>query len=131
MKNPSYYVAVFGKPEPPDKDTADSGRFFLGKRGADTPGERGDMLLLYSAPGPAENVVDSPGMGVVLTKTKEFIYYRYLPFHYPLSKDRIDKAFTDEDRKKLDGIGLNAFWLLDISRESFANATRGVLIDWP
>jgi nitroimidazol reductase NimA-like FMN-containing flavoprotein (pyridoxamine 5'-phosphate oxidase superfamily) len=36
-----------------------------------------------------------------------------------------------EKRKVLDGIGLNAYWLSDISRESFINATRGVLMDWP
>lgn len=46
MKKPMYYVAVFGKPGPPDKDTVDSGRYPLGIRGTDTPGERGDIILL-------------------------------------------------------------------------------------
>jgi hypothetical protein len=101
MKKPTYYVAVFGKPEPPDKDTVDSGRYHLGRRGADTPGERGDILLLYCTAGYADNSVSVPGIGIVLTKTKESIFFRYLPFTSPISKDQIDKTFTDEDRKNL------------------------------
>jgi len=131
MKEPTYYVAIFGKPEPPDKDTADSGRFFLGMRGTDTPGERGDILLPYSPSGHAENIMNAPGIGIVLTKTKEFIYYRFLPFLSPITKDQMDKEFTDEDREKLNGIRFNTYWLLGISRESFINATRGASIDWP
>ena len=131
MKKPGYYVAVFGKPEPPDKDTVDSGRFYLGLRGADTPGERGDILLLYSAAGNEENMMNAAGAGIVLTKTKDSIFYRYLPFSSPISKDRIDNAFTEEDRNKLSGIKFNTYWLIDISPESFGNATRGVSIDWP
>jgi hypothetical protein len=131
MKNPAYYVAVFGKPEPPDKDTVDSGRFYLGLRGADTPGERGDILLLYGAAGSEENIMSAAGVGIVLTKTKDSIFYRYLPFSSPISRDRIDNAFTEEDRKKLTSMRINTYWLFDISRESFDNATRGVSINWP
>lgn len=131
MKNPAYYVAMFGKPEPPDKDSADSGRFFLGKRGADTPGERGDVLLLYAQAGPAGTVMSAPGIGIVLTKTKEYIFYRYLPFPSPLTKERIEEGFTEEDGIKWSGIGSNTYWLLEISAESFRNAVRGAGIAWP
>lgn len=131
MKKPTYYVAVFGKPEPPDRDTVDSGRFHLGIRGTDTPGERGDIILLYCTDGYAENIISVPGIGIVLTKNKDSIYYRYLPFSSPISKDQIDKTFTDEERKTLNSIRFNTYWLFDISNESFRNATRGVLINWP
>jgi hypothetical protein len=131
MKKPAYYVAVFGKPEPPDKDAVDSGRFYLGLRGGDTPGERGDILLLCSAAGDEENAISMPGIGIVLTKTRDAIYYRYLPFPSPISRDRIDTAFTEEDRKKLTSIKYNTYWLFGISRELFSDATRGVLIHWP
>jgi len=131
MKKPTYYVAVFGKPEPPDKDTADSGRFYLGLRGTDTPGERGDIMLLYSAAGNEENMMSAAGAGIVLTKTKDSIYYRYLPFSSSISNDQLDNAFTEEDRNKLISIRSNTYWLFDISQESFSNATRGVLINWP
>lgn len=131
MKKPAYYVAVFGKPEPPDKDTPDSGMFFLGKRGADTPGERGDILLLYSASGPAGSGMYAPGIGIVLTKSKEYIYYRYLPFSSPISKDTLEIALTDDDRKIFSEVGSNKYWLLAISHDSFRNATRDASIVWP
>ena len=41
MKNPTYYVAIFGKPDPPEKDNVESGRYHLGIRGTGIPGERG------------------------------------------------------------------------------------------
>jgi hypothetical protein len=131
MKKPAYFVAVFGKTGPPDKDTVDSGRYPLGIRGTDTPGERGDILLLYCMASHEENSSSVPGIGVVLTKNKESIYYRYLPFSSPLSKDKIEKTFTDEDRRKLIGIRFNTYWIFDISNESFSNATRGIEINWP
>jgi hypothetical protein len=131
MKNPMYYVAVFGKPGPPDKDTVDSGRYPLGIRGPDTPGERGDILLLYRTDGQEENPGVVTGMGVVLTKNRESIYYRYLPFSSPLPKDQIERGFTDEDREKLKEIRSNTYWLFEISRESFGNAARSVAIKWP
>ncbi|MFA6148931.1 MAG: hypothetical protein WC899_12055 [bacterium] len=131
MKKPAYYLAVFGKPEPPEKDTADSGRYPLGIRGTDTPGDRGDILLLCCAAGQAENSMSVPGIGIVLTKTKESIFYRYLPFSTPVSKEQLDKALTDEDRNKFSGIQLNTYWLFDMSHESFRNATRGLMISWP
>ncbi len=131
MKTPAYYVAVFGKPEPPDKDTMDSGRFYLGLRGADTPGERGDILLLYGPAGNEGNAMVAAGAGIVLTKTKDSIFYRYLPFSLPISKETVENAFTDEDREKLESMKFNTYWLFDISRDSFGNATRDALVLWP
>ena len=131
MKKPSYFLAVFGKPEPPDKDPVDSGRYYLGIRGTDTPGERGDILLLYCTASHVENFMSVPGIGIVLTKTKDSIFYRYLPFSSPISKDHLDKTFTDEDRGKFTNIKFNTYWLFDISHESFSNAIRGSIIDWP
>jgi hypothetical protein len=131
MKNPMYYVAVFGKPGPPDKDTVDSGRYPLGIRGTDTPGERGDIMLLYCTDGHEDNSGIVTGIGVVLTKNRESIYYRYLPFSSPLSRDQIEETFTDEDRGKLKEIKVNTYWLFEITRESFSDTTRGVVINWP
>jgi len=131
MKKPMYYVAVFGKPGPPDKDTVDSERYPLGIRGTDTPGERGDILLLYCTDSHEENSGIVSGIGVVLTKNREAIYYRYLPFSSPLSRDQIERTFTDEDRGKLNEIRLNTYWLFEISSESFSNTTKGAVINWP
>jgi len=131
MKNPAYYVAVFGKPEPPDKDVVESGRYHLGLRGTDTPGDRGDVLLLYCTASHADKTMNASGIGIVLTKTKESIFYRYLPFTAPISKDILDKAFTEEDREKFSDIKYDNYWLFEISRESFSNATRGLSMNWP
>ena len=75
--------------------------------------------------------MSAPGIGIVLTKTKDSIFYRYLPFSSPISKDHIDKTFTDEDRNKFTNIIFNTYWLFNISNESFSNATMGLIIDWP
>ncbi len=131
MKRPAYYVAVFGKPEPPDKDAYDSGRFHLGLRGSDTPGERGDILLVYSTAGKGSTGPCMPGVGIVLTKTRESIFFRYLPFASPIAKEQIDRMFTEADRNKLTGIGSNTCWLFEISHESFSGATKGASIHWP
>lgn len=131
MKEPRHFLAVFGKPEQPDKDTVDSGRFYLGQRGADTPGERGDLMLLYCSATDEEYSTSAPGIGIILTKTKEFIFYRYLPFSLQITIDHIEKTFTGDDSSKLKSVKSNTYWLFDISDESFRKATSGVLINWP
>ncbi len=131
MKDPKHFLAAFGKPEQPDKDTADSGRFYLGQRGTDTPGERGDLMLLYCAASNDAYLVSAPGIGIILTKTKEFIFFRYLPFPSPITKDHIEKTFTVDDSNKIKSAKSNTYWLFDISDESFRKATSGVLINWP
>lgn len=131
MKEPKYYLAVFGKPELPDKDTVDSGKFYLGKRGTDTPGERGDIMLLYCTDSDTDYFKSVRGIGVILTRVREFIFYRYLPLSSLISKDKLENAFTGDDKNKLTSIRSNTYWLYDISNESFVNATRGVLINWP
>lgn len=131
MKEPRHFLAVFGKPEQPDKDTVDSGRFYLGQRGADTPGDRGDLMLLYCSATDEEYSMSAPGIGIILTKTKEFIFYRYLPFSLQITKDHIEKTFTGDDSSKLKSVKSNTYWLFDISDESFRKATSGVSIIWP
>jgi hypothetical protein len=87
--------------------------------------------LLYCTDSHEENSGIVSGIGVVLTKNREAIYYRYLPFSSPLSRDQIERTFTDEDRGKLNEIRLNTYWLFEISSESFSNTTKGVVIKWP
>jgi len=131
MKEPKHFLAVFGNPEQPDKDPVDSGRFYLGQRGTDTPGDRGDLMLLYCAASDEKYFMSAPGIGIILTKTKEFIFYRYLPISSPIAKDHIEKTFADDDLNKLKSVKSNTYWLFDISDESFRKATSGVSIKWP
>ena len=131
MKNPTYYVAIFGDPDPPEKDTVESGRYHLGIRGTDIPGERGDVILLYCTGTYAEHFMTVPGIGIILTKDKESIYYRYLPLSRPIAKGDVETAFTEEDRNKLSNIRFSSHWLFEISRDSFRNATENISINWP
>jgi len=131
MKNPTYYVAIFGNPDPPEKDNVESGRYHLGIRGTGIPGERGDIMLLYCTGGYAEHYMSIPGIGIILTKTSDSIYYRYLPLVNPIVKDDIDKYFINEDKKKFTNIRFNSYWLFEISRESFFAATENLSIKWP
>lgn len=131
MRNPTYYLAIFGNPDPPRKDVVESGSYHLGGRGTAIPGERGDIMLLYCTGAYAEHPLSSPGVGIILTKTSDSIYYRYLPFARPLSKDDIENTFTDEDRKKFSNIRSDSHWLIEISGESFRNATGNIPVRWP
>jgi hypothetical protein len=88
-------------------------------------------MLLYCIATDEEYFISAPGIGIILTKTKEFIFYRYLPFSLPIIKGHIEKTFTDEDANKLKNLRSNTYWLFDISSESFRKATSGVLINWP
>jgi len=130
MEEPTYYVAIFGNPDL-EKDTVESGKYHLGIRGGDLPGKRGDILLLYCTGSYAEHFMSVPGIGILLTKDKKSIYYRYLPLSTPIPKDHIDKSFTDEDKKSFSNIRFDNFWMFKISKESFFNATMNVSINWP
>ena len=131
MRNPTYYVAIFGNPDLPNKDFVESGRYHLGIRGTTIPGERGDIMLLYCTEGYPGHLMSVPGIGVVLTKTSDSIFYRYLPFVKPITRNDIDMHFMDEDKKKFSGIGCNSCWLFEISRNSFCAAIENSSIEWP
>lgn len=129
MKEPAYYVAIFGNPDPPEKDTVESGRYHLGIRGTDIPGERGDIILLYCTGSYAEHFMSVPGIGVILTKHKESINYRYFPLSKPIPKDYIFRSFTDEDKKKFSNIRFDNFGMFKISKESFYNTTKNFSVN--
>jgi len=131
LKEPTYYVAIFGNPDPPEKDTVESGRYHLGIRGTDISGERGDILLLYCTGSYAAHFMSVPGIGVILTKHKESINYRYLPLSKPIPKDHLIRSFTYEDRKKFPNTRFDNFGMFKISRESFYNATKDFSINLP
>lgn len=131
MKNPTYYVAIFGDPDPPEKDTVESGIYHLGIRGTDIPGEQGDIILLYCTGNYLEHFQCAPGVGIILSKDKEAIYYRYLPLSRSIALYNIKDAFNDEDGQKLSNIRFKSYWLFEISRDSFCNAIKNVSVNWP
>ena len=131
MERPKYYFAMFGDPDPPKKDKVESGTYHLGIRGTDIPGEPGDIILLYCTSGYMEHFMEVPGIGIILNKDTESIYYRYLPLSSPISKEYIDKYFADDDLAKYNNRRFSSFWCFEISRESFCGVLRNISINWP
>jgi len=131
MRSPRYLFATFGDPAPPEKDRVESGIYHPDPKTAPFPAEPGDILLLYCTGGYAEHSMEVPGLGVVLHRTDEIISYRYLPLSKPISKDKIEACFLPDDITKFNNRRFRAFWLFEISRDSFA-ATVGIpAISWP
>lgn len=131
MKEPKYYVAVFGDPKPPERDTVESGKYHLGGRGTGIAGERGDILLLYCTDSYAEHSLSVPGIGIVLTKFSDYLFYRYLPLSTPVGKDRIDTIFTEEDKRNFSNVRSDGFRMFEISRQSFRDTLESVSVAWP
>jgi len=131
MNTPKYYLSVFGDPNPPDKDTIESGIYHPSSQFAPFPTEPGDFLLLYCTAGYSEHPMKVPGIGVVLEATKTEIHYRYLPLTTTISRDELDRKFDPTDKKKLSNIRFSSHWLFEISRQSFSNAVADRQVLWP
>lgn len=131
MNAPKYYLAVFGDPRPPDKDTIQSGVYHPHPKFAPFPTEPGDFLLLYCTAGYTEYARRVPGLGVVLETTDSEIRYRYLPLTKIILKDDLENKLDSTAKKKFSNIRFSSHWLFEISRQGFLNAVadRGIL--WP
>ncbi|MBI4463417.1 MAG: hypothetical protein HY647_01825 [Acidobacteria bacterium] len=130
MTQPKYFLAVLGNPEPPGKDTIESGLYHPDQKYAPFPVHPGDVLLLYCTGSYTEHFMQSPGFGVVLRTDDKSIHYGYFPFSRPVSKDRIEHTFQPNDNDKFKNIRFSSFWLFEISRESFAKAVGEQPIRW-
>ena len=91
MFSPTYFFALFGDPNPPEKDTIESGLYHPHPDTAPFPTKPGDVLLLYCAASYQKYPLQIPGIGVILKLDEKVINYRYLPFAEPIPKYRIDK----------------------------------------
>ena len=131
MIAPKYFFAVLGNPEPPGKDTVESGIYHPDRRYAPFPTRPGDVLLLYCTARYSEHPMQAPGLGIVLKTDNESVEYRYLPLSQPLSKERIEHGFQPSENKKFESIRFASHWLFEISRESFAKAVGDQAIRWP
>jgi hypothetical protein len=131
MNAPKYYLAVFGDPKPPDKDTIESGVYHPDPKFAPFPTEPGDFLLTYCTAGYAEHAMSIPGIGVVLETANSEVRYRYLPLTRMISRCELENKLDSTDKEKFSNRRFSSYWLFEISRQSFLNAVadRGVL--WP
>ena len=131
MSSPKYFFAMFGDPKPPAKDTIESGIYHPHPKRAPFPTKPGDVLLLYCAGSYSEYPMRAPGLGIVLYTDDEIVQYRYLPLSQPISKDRIEHEFQPSDVGNFRNRRFAAFWLFEISRESFTRAVGDQAIMWP
>lgn len=126
-----YFLAVFGDPKPPGKDTVESGTYHPNPEQAPFPTKPGDVLLLYCTGGYPKHAMEAPGIGIVLAADRETVHYRYLPLSPSIPIDRIRQSLTASDVSKFKNIRFDVFWLFEISRESFVAVMDQHTITWP
>lgn len=131
MNSPRCFVAVFGDPKPPGKNTVKSGEYHPIAKYTISRTQIGDLMLLYCTSGYSGYSMKVPGIGVVLNTDGESIKYRWLPFKKPIEESWIDQAFTAADRKKFGERRFPDSQLFEISLKSFSDAIANQEIDWP
>lgn len=131
MADPRYFFAMFGQPIPPDKDTIESGVYHPDSRLAPFPVRPGDMLLLYCTDKYTGHAMKVPGIGVATRIDNVVVEYRYLPLNQPIPKTRLEQVFAPHDLDKFKNRRFAAFWLFELSRESFVATVAQSLIEWP
>jgi len=130
MNPPKFFLAVFGDPRPPGKNTVESGEYRPIARYRLSEIRTGDLMLLYCTlmyPGHSMKI---PGVGVVLDKDNELVRYRWLPFREAIAESRTHKTFTADDRKKFRNKRLASQQLCEISSDSFLGTVENQQIDW-
>jgi hypothetical protein len=131
MKTPKYHIAVFGDPNPPDKDEVESGIYHPDMKFSPFRIDPGDFLLLYCTGNYAEHSKRVPGIGVVLEAAGAEIRYRYLPLREAASKDILNAKLQPVDKEKLSNIRFSSHWLFEISRQSFWGIMADHSVIWP
>jgi len=131
MQSPCHYVALFGDPNPPQKDAVESGIYHPHPSTAPFRTNPGDVLLLYCAASYHGHEMDCPGIGIVLACDSLAITYRSIPFETAIPKHKMDSAFTADDSTKFRYVRFNTFWLFEIAQESFARTVNGQRLHWP
>lgn len=131
MSRPKYFFAMFGDPNPPEKDTVESGIYHPDPKHAPFATRPGDVLLLYCTENYSRHPKQAPGIGVVLDTDQKKVTYRYLPLTQSVSKTMIEEKFQAKDGTKFKNRRFTGFWLFEISRESFIDVLGDQMIAWP
>jgi hypothetical protein len=130
VTHPRYFVAVFGDPQPPNKDLVESGIYHPNSQYAPFPVAPGDIMLLYCTNGYVQHAMEVPGLGVVLDFNNQCVNYRWLPFVDPIPKLTIDQQFDASDLSHFGLIRFDRFWLFEISQSSFSKTVGAANIAW-
>lgn len=127
----NYFIAIFGDPAPPYKDTIESGVYHLDPKYPPTAVRPGDVLLLYCTRTYAQHPMEAPGIGFVLRVGQACVDYKYFPFAEPATKSDIDQNLRSVEADDFKNIRFSSKWLFQIAKESFAGAVASKSLKWP
>lgn len=131
MNPRKYFIAVFGNPRFPMKDTLESGNYHPDIKYGPFHATPGDILLLYcteSYPGYPKSV---PGIGTVVESSGTPIRYDYEALAKPMCRREIIERLEPTDRKKFMNIRFSRYWLFEISSESARHLLPGYVVRKP
>ena len=128
MKEPRFYLAVFGNPMLPGHVTVEEGHFGVSAGWPESIAP-GDLVLLYCTGGYARYPKSVPGVGVVeeVDHGSRSFTFDYEALSRPIPLEELRFAFEPVDAAKLRNIRFNNHWLFEIDAESFGRAVEGVL----
>ena len=128
MKEPRFYLAVFGNPMLPGHVTVEEGHFGV-HAGWPESIAPGDLVLLYCTGGYARYPKSVPGVGVVeeVDYGQQSFTFDYEPLSQPVPLEALRFVFEPVDAAKLRNIRFNNHWLFEIAAESFGRAVYGLL----
>ena len=128
MKEPRFYLAVFGNPMLPGHVTVEEGHFGVSAGWPESIAP-GDLVLLYCTGGYARYPKSVPGVGVVeeVDYGQQSFTFEYEPLSQPVPLEALRFVFEPVDAAKLRNIRFNNHWLFEIAAESFGRAVYGLL----
>ena len=128
MKEPRFYLAVFGNPMLPGHVTVEEGHFGVSAGWPESIAP-GDLVLLYCTGGYARYPKSVPGVGVVedVDYGQQSFTFDYEPLSQPVPLEALRFVFEAVDAAKLRNIRFNNHWLFEVAAESFGRAVYGLL----
>ena len=128
MKEPRFYLAVFGNPMLPGHVTVEEGRFGVSAGWPESIAP-GDLVLLYCTGGYARYPKSVPGVGVVeeVDHGSWSFTFDYEALSQPVPLEELRFVFEPVDAAKLRNIRFTNHWQFEIAAASFGRAVEGVL----
>jgi len=127
-----YHFTMFGKPDPPERDTVESGiyhpfpdtqRIFECDPGA--------VLLIYCTGAYAQYAQTSPGLGLVFAIDERTVRFHFVPFDKSIDLDELRSGFHEDDRRRLNALHIELHHFREISARSFRRVVADRRLMWP
>ena len=117
---------MFGDPEP-DKDPVELGMYKAGDGYPRFDVDEEDLLLPYCTEGYNRYSMSVPGIGKVTRASGTTIEYEWTQLPNPIPRGKLLESLDDNERRKMNQLGIKAHRVIELTAESFANATQGLL----